>query len=338
MPRRSERGIAVNYEYRDLGLSNTKEMLERAFRGHYAVPAFNFISIEQLNAVIDAGIAYRSPIILLVSSNLLRQLGREVTARLSQACVDRIREAKAQVSVALHLDHGRTVEQCVTAIHSGFSSVMIDGSDKDFEENIRLTAEVVRYAHAREVTVEGELGALGGTEESDGGETTVSGKYTDPEMAEEFVRRTGVDSLAVSVGTSHGLVKQKPNPDGTFPELRYDLLADLEKRLPGFPIVLHGASSIPEKCVDMINRNGGCLKQTSGIPEEQIQKVSRMNVCKVNIATDGWITALAWTRKLLAENPQAIDSRIFTLPIREHLKELYLHKIELLGSKRADTT
>ncbi len=320
------------YDYKELGLSNTKKMFEKAYREGYAVPALNFVSIEQFNAIIDACKEKRSPVILLASPNLHRQLGAEILARIAQSGVDRLRnEGAGEVPVALHLDHGMTFEQCMHAIEYGFSSVMIDGSALPFEDNIALTKKVAAYAHERDVTVEGELGVLSGAEEAGAHDSGFS-NFTDPAMVEEFVRRTNVDSLAISIGTSHGLVKMKPNPDGTLPDLRFDILADIAKRLPGFPIVLHGASTILPKYVEMINRYGGKLDETIGIPEEQVSKAAKMAVCKVNIASDGWIGALALTRKILAENPSAIDSRVFTLKVRPELADLYLHKIDVMGS------
>lgn len=320
------------YDYKELGLSNTKKMFEKAYREGYAVPALNFVSIEQFNAIIDACKEKRSPVILLASPNLHRQLGAEILARIAQSGVDRLRnEGAGEVPVALHLDHGMTFEQCMHAIKYGFSSVMIDGSALPFEDNIALTKKVAAYAHERDVTVEGELGVLSGAEEA-GAHHSGFSNFTDPAMVEEFVRRTNVDSLAISIGTSHGLVKMKPNPDGTLPNLHFDILADIAKRLPGFPIVLHGASTILPKYVEMINRYGGKLDETIGIPEEQVSKAAKMAVCKVNIASDGWIGALALTRKILAENPSAIDSRVFTLKVRPELADLYLHKIDVMGS------
>ncbi|HIU76160.1 MAG TPA: ketose-bisphosphate aldolase [Candidatus Pelethocola excrementipullorum] len=321
------------YNYRELGLVNTREMFQKAYKEQYAVPAFNFISIEQYNAIIDAAAEKRSPVILLASPNLHKQLGYEMVARVVQAGTDRLKNMDMEIPVALHLDHGMSFEQCVAAVENGFSSVMIDGSALPFEENIALTKRVVEYAHERDVTVEGELGVLSGAEE-EGDENRGESSYTDPAMVEEFVKRTGVDCLAVSVGTCHGLVKLKVNDDGTLPELRYDLIEDMQKRLPGFPLVLHGASTIRPEWVDMINQYGGKVEQAVGIPEEQIEKAVKMAVCKVNIASDGWICALANTRRILAENPGAIDSRVFTLKNRPILKELYEHKIEIMGSQQ----
>ena len=300
----------MNYSYKDLGLVNTAEMFRKAYEGGYTVPAFNFISIEQLNAIMDAVIEKNSPVILLASPNLHRQLGHEMIARIVQSGVDRIAHEGLKIPVALHLDHGMTREQCVLAVENGFSSIMIDGSAKPFEENIALTKEVSEYAHGLDVTVD-----------------------TDPLRAEEFIRRSGCDSLAVSVGTCHGLVKMKPGPDGKLPGLRFDILEHIRENCPGFPLVLHGASNIAPEYVEMINEHGGHIEQTAGIPDDQVRLAAATNVCKVNIATDGWICALAHTRRILDENPGAIDSRVFTLKTRPLLKELYLHKIDIMGSE-----
>lgn len=319
------------YHYTELGQVNTKDMFQKAYAEGYAVPAFNFISIEQFNAIIDAVMEKRSPVILLASPNLHRQLGYEMLARIVQSGIDRIHNCGMDIPVALHLDHGMTFQQCVDAVEFGFSSIMIDGSALPFEDNVALTEKTVAYAHRHKVTVEAELGVLSGAEEG-GGKGQAESLYTDPAKVEEFVERTGCDSLAISIGTCHGLVKIKPDPDGNLPELRYDILEDVMRRVPGFPIVLHGASAIDPRFVDMINTYGGHIESVAGIPEEQITRASRMGVCKVNIATDGWISALANTRKILAENPGAIDSRIFTLKNRELLREIYLHKIDVMGS------
>ena len=319
------------YTYKELGFVNTEAMFRKAYAEGYAVPAFNFISIEQINGIFDACIAKRSPLILLASPNLHRQLGHEMMARVCQAGVDRVIHSGCGIPVALHLDHGMSYEHCVTAVENGFSSLMIDGSALPFDENVFLTLRVVEYAHGHGVTVEGELGVLAGSEEAGGNEKEAS-QYTDPAMVKEFVDRSGVDSLAISIGTSHGLVKMKPNHDGSLPELRFDILAEVGRLLPGFPIVLHGASAIPTVYVDMINQYGGRIAGAAGIPEGQVSRAAAMAVCKVNIASDGWISALALTRKILAENPGAIDSRVFTLKIRDHLAKLYGHKIDIMGS------
>lgn len=318
--------------YKELGLVNMHNMMKKAYEEGYAIPALNYVSIEQYNAIIDACIEKKSPVILIVSPNLHRQFGHEMIARVSQSGVDRMKSEGVMPQIALHLDHGMTFEQCKMAIESGFSSVMIDGSVLPFEENIELTKKVVEFAKKFDVTVEAELGVLSGVEE-DGQEESLVGKYTDPTQVEEFVKRTGVDCLAISIGTCHGLVKMKPLKDGSLPELRYDILEDVTKRLPNFPIVLHGSSTMMPKYINMINNFGGNIEAAIGIPEEQVSKAAKRSVCKVNIASDGWIAGLALTRKILSENPQAIDSRIFKLKIRPELKNLYVHKIDILGSE-----
>lgn len=318
--------------YKELGLVNCREMMKQAYEQHYAVPALNFVSIEQFNAIIDACEAEKSPAMFIISPNLCRQYGYEMFGRICQAGIDRLKKKNLNIPLCLHLDHGMTYEQCKEAIENGFSSVMIDGSALPFDENIALTRSVVEMAHAAGVTVEGELGIVSGAEEQgdEGGEG--ESVFTDPQKVEEFVQRTGVDCLAISIGTCHGLVKIRPDENGQLPDLRYDILQEVERRLPGFPIVLHGSSSIDPKYVKMINEYGGALEEAVGIPEEQLTKAAKMAVCKVNIASDGWIAALALTRKILAENPKAIDSRVFKLKVRPELAQLYAHKMHVLGS------
>ncbi|WMJ85048.1 class II fructose-bisphosphate aldolase [Oscillospiraceae bacterium LTW-04] len=316
--------------YQALGLENSKNLLKKAYEGHYAVGAFNFISIEQLNGIFDACVQKRSPVILLGSPKLCRQFEPRMLARMAQAGRERVLEQGLDIPTVLHLDHGLCYEHCVTAIQNGFSSVMIDGSALPFAENVALTRQIVEYAHAYGVTVEGELGVL--DTEANAQSYFPQRLYTDPYQAAEFVEKTGVDSLAVSIGTSHGMVKYLPNPDGSYPELRYDILDKIETLMPGFPIVLHGASCLPYKYIEMINRYGGKIGHTAGIPDYQITNATQKAVSMVNIASDGWLAALALTRKVLAENPTAIDGRIYSLQVRPELKELYCHKIDILGS------
>lgn len=317
--------------YQAIGLENTSELLKKAYKGNYAVPAFNFISIEQLNGIFDACVQKRSPIILLGSPKLCKQFEPRMLARMAQAGHERVLDQGVAIPTVLHLDHGLCYDHCVTAIQNGFSSVMIDGSSLPFEENVALTRQVVEYAHAYDVTVEGELGVL--DSDVNGSQSYFPKRlYTDPEQAAEFIQKTGVDSLAISIGTSHGMVKYLPNADGSYPELRYDILDKVSTLMPNFPIVLHGASCLPYRYIEMINRYGGRIGHTAGIPEEQIANAAQMAVCMVNIASDGWLAALALTRKVLAENPTAIDGRIYSLQVRPELKQLYCHKIDVLGS------
>lgn len=319
------------YDYHEFGLVNTKDMLLKAYKEGYAVPAFYPISLEQMNAITDIIIEKRSPLIVLASSNLEHQLEPEMLVNMVKGAIDRVHHAGLNLPIALHLDHGKSYEACVEAIDNGFSSVMIDGSMLSFEENIVLTKKVVEYAHKRGVTVEAELGTLTGIEE-DGENEVQTSKYTDPKKAAEFIKRTGCDSLAVSVGTCHGLVKMIPNENGELPPLAHNILSEIAKLVPDFPLVLHGSSNIEQKYVEMINNHGGNISKTIGIPDEEILKASKGPICKVNIATDGWICALANTRRILDERKDAIDSRVFQLKNREYLKELYAHKIDILSS------
>ena len=330
--------------YKALGLVNTKEMFEKAMDGNYAVPAYNFNNMEQIQAIITACVETQSPVILQVSSGARKYADQTLLKYMAQGAVAMMKEmAKEknlkQIPIALHLDHGDTFELCQSCIESGFSSVMIDGSHHSYEENIALTKKVVDLAHKYDVTVEGELGVLAGIEDDVQAAKSI---YTQPEEVIDFVTRTGVDSLAISIGTSHGANKFKPeqctkNKDGVFvpPELRFDILEEIEKKLPGFPIVLHGSSSVPPEAVKIINSNGGALKNTVGIPEEQLRKAAKSAVCKVNIDSDGrlWITAMV--RKIFTEKPAEFDPRKYLGPAREALINMYKHKNEhVLGSAK----
>jgi fructose-bisphosphate aldolase class II len=323
--------------YKDLGFVNTKEMMGKALDGGYAVPAYNFNNMEQLQAIITACVETQSPVILQVSKGARKYANQTLLTYLGQGAIEMMKEMAnekglKEIPIALHLDHGDSYELCVSCIESGFSSVMIDASSLPFEENIALTKKVVDYAHPKDVTVEGELGVLAGIEEHVVSEET---HYTKPEEVEEFVKGTGVDSLAISIGTSHGANKFKPeqctkNEEGVYvpPPLRFDILEDVEKRIPGFQIVLHGSSSVPPEAVKIINEYGGGLKDSIGIPEEQLQKAVKYNVCKVNIDSDGRLWMTAAVRKHLAENPEHFDPRKYLGPAREALINMYKHKNE----------
>lgn len=328
--------------YKELGFVNTREMFKRAVKDKYAVPAYNFNNMEQVQSIIIACTETQSPLILQVSSGarkyanqtLLKYLGQGSVAMMKDLAVEK---GLKEIPIALHLDHGDTFELCKSCIDSGFSSVMIDGSHHSFEKNIELTKKVVAYAHPKNVTVEGELGVLAGIEDKVVAEKST---YTKPEEVIEFVKKTGVDSLAISIGTSHGANKFKPeqctkNKDGVYipPELRFDILEEIEKKIPGFPIVLHGSSSVPIEAVKMINANGGALKDSVGIPEEQIKKATQSAVCKVNIDSDGRLWMTAAVRKVFAEKPAEFDPRKYLGPAREALIAMYKHKNEfVLGS------
>jgi fructose-bisphosphate aldolase, class II len=323
--------------YQDLGLVNTKEMFQRAMEGRYAIPAYNFNNMEQLQAIVGGCGKSNSPVILQVSSGARKYANQTLLRYMAQGAVEMARKAGHGIPIALHLDHGDTYELCVSCIESGFSSVMIDGSHHPYDQNVELTAKVVEYAHRYDVTVEGELGRLAGIEDD-----VVAAKsiYTDPEQVEDFVRKTGVDSLAISIGTSHGANKFKPeqctrNDQGVLvpPELRFDILEEIEKRLPGFPIVLHGASSVLPEYVEMINANGGDMKDAIGIPEDQLRRAAKSAVCKINIDSDGRLVVTAIIRKVFATKPAEFDPRKYLGPAREELERLIIRKNEnVLGS------
>jgi fructose-bisphosphate aldolase class II len=323
--------------YKDLGLVNTREMFKKAMEGKYAIPAYNFNNLEQLQAIITACVETKSPVILQVSSGARKYANQTLLRYLAEGAVKYAEELGYKIPIALHLDHGDTFELCKNCVDSGFSSVMIDGSHHPYEKNVELTAQVVEYAHKYDVTVEGELGVLAGIEDD-----VVAAKsiYTDPDQVEDFVKKTGVDSLAISIGTSHGANKFKPeqcqrNEDGVLvpPPLRFDILEEVEKRLPGFPIVLHGASSVNVEAVKIINQYGGQLKDAVGIPEEQLRRAAASSVCKINIDSDGRLAFTAAVRKHFAENPSHFDPRQYLGPARLALIELYKHKnINVLGS------
>jgi fructose-bisphosphate aldolase class II len=315
--------------FKELRFVNTKKIFRDAYRGKYAIPSLNFISMEQINAITDAAQEMNAPVIVMVAPKHCRQFEFETIVRVAQSEVDRLRNQGCTVPYALHLDHGTNFGECRLAIDSGFSSVMIDGSNLPLEENIKLTRRVVEYAHEYDVSVEGELGSLSGAEDADA--ESRGGMYTNPLEAKRFIAETGVDSLAVSVGTVHGLNKIPASTDGDFSGLRYDILNTIEKENPDFPLVLHGCSALPKYYIDMLNQYGGDIGYTYGISDKTISNASRTSVCKINIASDGWIPALAITRKMLAENPQAVDSCVFSRAVRPVLKEIYKQKYEIMG-------
>ena len=316
--------------YKELGLVNTKEMFKKAMAGKYAVPAYNFNNMEQLQAIITACIETKSPVILQVSSGARKYANQILLKHMAMGALEIIKDAGSKIPVTLHLDHGDTYELCVSCIESGFSSVMIDGSGKPFAENVALTKKVVDYAHKHDVTVEGELGVLAGIEDEVSHETS---HYTHPEEVQDFVKKTGVDSLAISIGTSHGAYKFKVEPGKSLPELRFDILEEVEKRLPGFSIVLHGSSSVPKEYVDLINKYGGKLDQTAGVPEDQLRKATQSAVCKINIDTDGRLVVTAKIREVFANSPKEFDPRKYLGPARTELIKMYKHKNEhVLGS------
>ncbi|MBF0483694.1 MAG: class II fructose-1,6-bisphosphate aldolase [Candidatus Omnitrophica bacterium] len=328
--------------YKQLGLVNTREMFQKAMAGKYAVPAYNFNNMEQLQAIITACVESQSPVILQVSSGARKYADQTMLQFMGQGAVEMMRRMAKEknlkeIPIALHLDHGDTFELCKSCIETGFSSVMIDGSHHSYEDNVALTKKVVEYAHQFDVTVEGELGVLAGIEDE---VSAAHSTYTHPEEVEDFVKKTGVDSLAISIGTSHGANKFKPeqctrNADGVLipPPLRFDILEQIEKRIPGFPIVLHGSSSVSVEDVKIINQFGGKMKDTIGIPEEQLRRAATSAVCKVNIDSDGRLAMTAAIRKYFAENPAEFDPRKYLGPARTALVQMYKSKnVNVLGS------
>jgi fructose-bisphosphate aldolase class II len=315
--------------YKDLGLVNTKAMFAKAMAGGYAVPAFNFNNMEQMQSIIQACVETASPVILQVSAGARKYANQTLLRYLAQGATEYAKElGKGKlIPIALHLDHGPDFDTCKSCIDFGFSSVMIDGSHFPFAENIAQTKKVVEFAHQYDVTVEGELGVLAGVEDDVKAEHHV---YTEPDEVRDFLAGTGVDSLAIAIGTSHGAYKFKPGSD---PKIRIDILKEIQLRIPGFPIVLHGASSVPPELVAIINANGGKLKDAIGIGEDQLREAARSAVCKINIDSDGRLAMTAAIRKVFVEKPSEFDPRKYLGPARDALKALYMHKNrEVLGS------
>lgn len=323
--------------YKDLGLVNTKELFAKAMKGGYAIPAYNFNNMEQLQAIIQACVETKSPVILQVSNGARNYADKFFLRNMARAAVEYADELGYKIPIVLHLDHGSSYELCVDCIENGFSSVMIDGSSLPYEENVALTKKVCEYAHKYDVTVEGELGVLAGVEDE---VSAAESHYTKPEEVQDFVSKTGVDSLAISIGTSHGRCKFTPEqctrtPEGILvpPPLAFDILEEIEKKLPGFPIVLHGSSSVPVEYVKMIEQFGGKIPDSVGIPEEQLRKAAKSAVCKINIDSDGRLAMTAVIRKVFAEKPEEFDPRKYLGPARDELKKMYARKnIEVLGS------
>ena len=306
-------------------LVSSKEMLEKAYAGGYAIGAFNVNNMEIVQGITEAAKELNSPIILQVSAGARKYANHTYLMKLVEAAIE-----ETGLPMALHLDHGDTFELCKSCIDGGFSSVMIDGSHHSFEDNIKLTRQVVEYAHARGVTVEGELGRLAGVED-DVNVSEEDATYTRPEEVEEFVEKTGVDSLAIAIGTSHGAFKFKP---GQKPQLRFDILEEISRRVPGFPIVLHGASSVVPEYVKMINDNGGAMDDAIGIPEDMLRKAAGMAVCKINIDSDLRLAMTGTIRQYFTQHPAHFDPRQYLGPGRESVKKVVAHKIKhVLGSE-----
>ena len=325
--------------YKEIGLVNTRDMFSRAVKSGWAVPAFIFNNLEQLQAIITASSELRSPVILQVSKGARKYANATLLRYMAEGAVQFAKELGCNhPEIVLHLDHGDSFELCKSCVDLGFSSVMIDGSALPYEENIELTKKVVDYAHKYDVTVEGELGVLAGVEDEVASEES---HYTRPEEVIDFSTRSGVDSLAISIGTSHGAYKFKPEQCTRDPKtgllvpppLAFDILAEIEKKLPGFPIVLHGSSSVPQEYVSIINKYGGHLPDAVGIPEEQLRKASKSAVCKINIDSDSRLAFTAGVRETFATHPEYFDPRQYCGKAREYMVELYKHKItDVLGS------
>lgn len=304
-------------------LVTSTEMFKKAYDGGYAIGAFNVNNMEIIQGITEAAKEENAPLILQVSSGARKYANHTYLMKLIEAAV-----IETELPICVHLDHGDTFELCKSCIDGGFTSVMIDGSHHPFEENIRLTKQVVEYAHDHGVVVEGELGRLEGIED-DVKVSAADASYTDPDQVQEFVERTGVDSLAIAIGTSHGAYKFKP---GTKPQLRFDILEEVQNRLPGFPIVLHGASSVMPEFVSMINKYGGDMPDAVGVPEDMLRRAASMAVCKINIDSDLRLGMTGTIRKYLAENPSHFDPRQYLKPARAAIKEMVRHKlVHVLG-------
>jgi len=314
--------------FSELGLANTREMFAKAMAGGYAIPAYNFNNLEQLQAIITACAETASPVIVQVSKGARDYANQTMLRYMAMGAVAMAREMGSNIPICLHLDHGDSFELCKSCVDSGFSSVMIDGSHLPYDENVALTRKVVEYAHQFDVCVEGELGVLAGIEDEVSAEHST---YTRPEEVEDFVKKTGVDSLAISIGTSHGAYKFKAGQ--AVPPLRFDILEEIEKRIPGFPIVLHGASSVVQDYVQLINQYGGRMEGAVGIPEEQLRRAAGSAVCKINIDSDGRLVVTAKVREYLANNPGEFDPRKYLGAARKELVKLLKEKNQaVLGS------
>lgn len=302
-----------------LGIVNTKEMLKKAYEGGYAVGAFNVNNMEIIQGITQACSELRSPVILQVSAGARKYASHTYLLKLVEAAV-----RESDIPISLHLDHGDSFELCKSCIDGGFSSVMIDGSKLDYEQNIEVTSKVVEYAHKHNVTVEAELGRLAGVED-DVNVSESESSYTNPYQAKDFVEKTGVDSLAIAIGTSHGAYKFK---QGQKPQLRFDILKEISELLPNFPIVLHGASSVIPECVETINKYGGILDHAIGVPEQMLREAASMAVCKINVDSDLRLAMTAAIRKYMALNPSHFDPRQYLLPARDSIKDMVKHKIQ----------
>lgn len=306
-------------------LVSSRELFEKAYKGNYAIGAFNVNNMEIIQGIFEAAIEEKSPLIIQVSSGARKYARHEYLMHLIQASMEMAEASGVSIPVVMHLDHGDSFELCKSCIDGGFTSVMIDASKYPFEENIRITKEVVEYAHSKGILVEAELGKLAGVED----EVKVAEKdatYTDPDEAKEFVARTGCDSLAIAIGTSHGAYKFKGEP-----QLAFDRLAEIQKRLPNFPLVLHGASSVPAYLTDICNQYGAKIPGSRGVPEEMIAQAAKTGVCKINVDTDLRIALTGQIRKVFMESPAEFDPRMYLGPARQAIKDVVKRKMQIMG-------
>ncbi len=316
--------------YKELGFSNTKGMFEVALERKFAVPGYNASNLEQLQGIIIGCGESDSPVIVQITQTSLKYINKSMVRYMGKGCVEMANDLGYNIPIALHLDHGGSFELCKSCIDLGYSSVMFDGSHLEYEENINITKKIVLYAHERDVSVEAELGVIAGIEDH---MKASDHYYTNPEQVEDFVNRTGCDSLAIAIGTSHGAYKFKVEKAEDIPDLKFDILQDVRRRLGKFPIVLHGASSVPRKYVDIVNAYGGSLQKSFGVPETQLRKATQYGVCKINIATDSRLVFTAMIRKYFQENIDQFDPRKYLGSARQELIEMIKMKNkEVLGS------
>ncbi|MGB5910287.1 MAG: ketose-bisphosphate aldolase [Promethearchaeia archaeon] len=316
--------------FEELGLSNTNKMFEIALERKFAIPGYNASNLEQIQGIIIGCGDSNSPVIIQITQTSLKYANKSMIRYMGEGCVEMSKNLGYNIPIALHLDHGSSFESCKSCIGMGFSSVMFDGSHLEYQKNTMITKKVVDYAHQRDVNVEAELGIIG--RENKGKEVEIQ-RYTDPEQVEDFINRTGCDSLAIAIGTSHGAYKFRVERAEDIPELRFDILQEIRKRLGKFPIVLHGASSVPKKYVDMVNNYGGSLKKSFGVPEAQLRKATQYGVCKINVATDSRILFTAMIRKYFKEHVDHFDPRQYLGAARQELIEMIKRKNkEVLGS------
>ena len=318
--------------FKELGLCNTKKMFEIALNKHFAVPGYNVSNLEQFQATLIGCGETNSPLILQINPTSLQYTNQIILTHLIKGCIEMVNDLGYDIPIALHLDHGNSLELCISCIESGFSSVMIDGSHLDYEENIQLTKQVVEYAKKKNVSVEAELGIVGRPDKK---ELRTPLQFTDPDKAKQFIKQSGCDSLAIAIGTSHGAYKFKVEKVSDVPELRFDILQEIRKKIGRFPLVLHGASSILQEFIEIINLNGGSIKQAFGVPEDQLRKAAHFGICKINIATDNRLLFTAMIRKYFNDHPEHFDPRQYLGFARDAIIAAVKRKnIEVLGSAK----